>query len=834
MKHSFPMRTTALFVCTIAFTVGCFLTPGYAQTGTDVKSSTESVTGATAETVDLTPQEQLERIDRLGKELDAMIAETKKSLDVVSASAAAEVSANLSRRIELIQSTKNTIEKQKSTLQQIVGLNTQIQQLNEQNEKLIDLDISKPASFLEIDRLREDLITQQVQQEALKPQVEQARAQAKQAQANVTAKQSALAKAEAEFQSAVEEPLKTIKELEWQTAQRELNLAEEQADLARYELQNKQLTLEYHGKQEQFIKNKIAALEQNVVFTREELDSVIQKLDAQIAELQRQITRTNSELEIAKGRLSAANQKLSTAGDSGSEIVEEVKTRQREIESLQEKIESLNKKIELANARKKIWQWRYSIFNFNLDEVQLRNWKTEAQAELESLDNQYKILSTQLSIFQNELVSLRARMDSEKDESPALLKSLQAQQRFIIETIGQIQERQSTIEIIRRIYNRVIAEINKKTENLSLQERIDVFLSLEIYHNPVRNWLYAVGQACLIFFGCYVVRWFLIRRMKKLTQNQQTGFMRVILETVQKSHPFFFLVLAVFVGSIHLTINEKVRTIINNSMMFALIMQSAIWASYFVRTSIFYYIARKTKRDTTSLGALAVFNFISQLVLWSVALLLLLSNFGVDVTALVAGLGVGGIAIALAVQNILGDLFASLSIVLDKPFVVGDFIIFDNFNYLGSVESIGIKTTRIRSLTGEQIICSNNDLLNTRIRNFKRMHERRVVFKLGVVYQTPPEKLEMIPPMIREIIETQNKTRFDRAHFQSYGDFSLNFEIVYYVLTPDYNVYMDIQQNINLEIYRRFLEHNIEFAYPTQTVFLQRDSVPEAEPVQVP
>ena len=197
----------------------------------------------------------------------------------------------------------------------------------------------------------------------------------------------------------------------------------------------------------------------------------------------------------------------------------------------------------------------------------------------------------------------------------------------------------------------------------------------------------------------------------------------------------------------------------------------------------------------------------------------MLQNLGIDVTALVAGLGISGVAVALALQRILNDLFSSLSIVLDKPFVIGDFIIFGEF--MGSIEHIGIKTTRIRSLTGEQIICSNGDLLNTHIRNYKRMQERRVTFKLGVVYQTPANKLQQIPIMVREIIEAQELTRFDRAHFASYGDFALLFEIVYYVLSPDYNIYMDTQQTINLEIFERFQALDIEFAYPTQSLYLQ-------------
>jgi small-conductance mechanosensitive channel len=198
-----------------------------------------------------------------------------------------------------------------------------------------------------------------------------------------------------------------------------------------------------------------------------------------------------------------------------------------------------------------------------------------------------------------------------------------------------------------------------------------------------------------------------------------------------------------------------------------------------------------------------------------------LDTYGVNVTTLIAGLGISGIAVALAVQNVLGDLFASFSIVFDKPFVIGDFIIVGD--YLGTVEYVGLKTTRIRSLSGEQLVFSNGDLLKSRIRNFKRMFERRVVFTIGVLYQTTYEHLIEIPKMIQSIIENQSQVRFDRAHFKEYGAYSLNFEIVYWIQNPDYNVYMDIQQTINLSIFKQFKEKGIEFAYPTQTLFVQND-----------
>jgi small-conductance mechanosensitive channel len=200
--------------------------------------------------------------------------------------------------------------------------------------------------------------------------------------------------------------------------------------------------------------------------------------------------------------------------------------------------------------------------------------------------------------------------------------------------------------------------------------------------------------------------------------------------------------------------------------------------------------------------------------------LLTLDNLGIDITALVAGLGIGGIAVALAVQNIFGDLFASLSITLDRPFVVGDFLTVGEV--LGTVESIGIKSTRLRSLSGEQIVMPNSDLLSSRVRNYGRMLERRVVFATAVTYETPIDLLERIPRLIREIVEAQTDTRFDRSHFAAHGAASLDFETVYYVRSPDYNRYMDIQQAINLAVYRRFAAEGIEFAFPTQTVFVRQ------------
>ena len=215
-----------------------------------------------------------------------------------------------------------------------------------------------------------------------------------------------------------------------------------------------------------------------------------------------------------------------------------------------------------------------------------------------------------------------------------------------------------------------------------------------------------------------------------------------------------------------------------------------------------------------------VLRFVAKLTLWVLLLLMALENFGVNITALITGLGIGGVAVALALQNILGDLLASLSIVLDKPFVLGDSITVDTLT--GTVESIGLKTTRLRAVSGEQLIFANSDLLKSRIRNWKRLAERRVVLTFGVPYDTPPDVIERIPGMVRALVEAQELTRFERAHLKGFGASSLDFEAVYWILTPEYGIYMDRQQAVNLGLLRAFEREGIDFASAAQALLVTR------------
>ncbi|HAM34092.1 MAG TPA: hypothetical protein DCP41_11555 [Deltaproteobacteria bacterium] len=229
---------------------------------------------------------------------------------------------------------------------------------------------------------------------------------------------------------------------------------------------------------------------------------------------------------------------------------------------------------------------------------------------------------------------------------------------------------------------------------------------------------------------------------------------------------------------------------------------------------------RKQGEDASRERALKGVVSLAKALVWVVGTLFLLDNLGFRISTVVAGLGIGGIAVALAAQTILGDLFAYFTILFDRPFEIGDFVIVGD--HMGVIERFGIKTTRIASLDGEQIVVSNKDLTDSRVRNFKRMAKRRVAFRLGVTYQTPAERLREIPGIVAEIFREIGGATLDRVHFFSYGDFSLIFEIVYYIDGNDYARYMDIQQKVNLRIYEEFGKRRIEFAYPTRTLYLNK------------
>jgi len=328
----------------------------------------------------------------------------------------------------------------------------------------------------------------------------------------------------------------------------------------------------------------------------------------------------------------------------------------------------------------------------------------------------------------------------------------------------------------------------------------------------------AVGIALVVLFAIWITR--RLRVVTRLARMTGTQGGEAVAEAMNATRVWLFLPLAAFAGASTLHIPARLDHLLQNLAMVGMIAQFAIWVNRLLAHWLTQRMKEKRATDPESATTVTLIGFIARTFVWTLALLLALDQLGFDVTALVAGLGIGGVAVALALQNILGDLFASAAIVLDKPFVVGDFIVVGEL--AGTVEKVGLKTTRVKSLSGEQLVFANAQLLSSQIRNYKRMQERRIAFSIGVTYETPLEKLRAIPGWLKAAVDAQSEARFDRAHFKEYADFSLNYEIVYYVLSADYTVYMNVQQAINLAIFEKLSAEGVEFAYPTRTLYVRQ------------
>ena len=361
------------------------------------------------------------------------------------------------------------------------------------------------------------------------------------------------------------------------------------------------------------------------------------------------------------------------------------------------------------------------------------------------------------------------------------------------------------------------------TTPLLLDMHADPFLNQVLYHNSIRQWAIAVAVALVSFLGLLLIRVALVGRLGAMAKRTSTELDNILVELVARTRPYFLAAAAIVFGSHFLVLPPTTDRYFDAIFALLLLVQCGLWGAGAVDLWIHRRAGfRATHHDVASVTTMRALGIAAKLVLWTIVFITALDKFGVNVTTLVTGLGIGGVAIALAVQNVLGDLFAALAIVLDKPFDVGDAIAVDQVS--GTVERIGLKTTRIRSISGEQIIISNSELLKSRIRNYKRQLDRRVVFATDVTYDTPPDVIARIPGMIREVVSTQQPVRFDRSHFTQYTDSSLRIETVYYVLDADYTRYLDIQQTINLELLRRFTDEKIQFAFPTRTIVLEREA----------
>jgi small-conductance mechanosensitive channel len=350
---------------------------------------------------------------------------------------------------------------------------------------------------------------------------------------------------------------------------------------------------------------------------------------------------------------------------------------------------------------------------------------------------------------------------------------------------------------------------------------LNVFLGISAI-----DWLYAAVAAIVSYVVLSAALRLAGSRLDTLAARTSARFIDLAAEMLKRTSQLTLLIAALLIGSEFLDLPAKWATRIGHLWFLLVGFQVAVWINHGVTI---WTRDRLTGDSITAHNPVitTMMSWALRSLLWSVVLLAVLANMGVNITAFVASLGVGGVAVALAVQSILSDLFASLAIGLDKPFETGDFIVFGDI--AGSVEHIGLKTTRIRSLSGEEIVCGNTELLKNTIHNYKRMSERRIQFGFRVPYHTAPEQLREIPAIIRAAVESAGTTRFDRAHFKGFGDSALDFEVVYYVTDPGYNTYMDVQQDINLKIMTELGQRGIAFAVPTQTLHIASDGERERQ-----
>jgi small-conductance mechanosensitive channel len=371
------------------------------------------------------------------------------------------------------------------------------------------------------------------------------------------------------------------------------------------------------------------------------------------------------------------------------------------------------------------------------------------------------------------------------------------------------------------VYRGAAVYNNRRMINDYLTHKITVAQQL-LRSNSLTDWLIAGIVAVAVWSGLWVLRRLVASRYKRYSGAQNRMPVRLVAYLIGNTKQFLFIAIALDAAQASLTLPDRVQRAVANIVLILILLQVGLWAGRALR---FYLETKELERgaDQVFAGSLDIINFVARMLIWSLLVLVALDNLGVNITALLAGLGVGGVAVALALQNVLGDLFASLSIALDKPFGVGDRLEIDT--YAGKVEHIGIKTTRLRSDSGEQIILSNADILKSRVRNYGRALEQRTLATIRVNYDTPTDTLRAIPKLLEGIVREQPNARFDRCHLKTLGDSALHFGLSYFAQQPSLNRLLDLQQAVNFRIIDEFRRSGVDFDYPTQRVILEQPRI---------
>ena len=350
-------------------------------------------------------------------------------------------------------------------------------------------------------------------------------------------------------------------------------------------------------------------------------------------------------------------------------------------------------------------------------------------------------------------------------------------------------------------------------------EFLGILKQYTFWNNSLYDYIISLGAFILLLIVLKLFQVVILSRLRKLAKKTKTNLDDALINFFNSIKPPFYLIIALWLSIKFVTLPDAIDKIVTFFFVIFIVYEVVRVGEKIAEYSLQAY-SEKRGQDKQNASIVQLTKLAVRILLWSIGLLMILSNFGVNISSLIASLGIGGIAIALAVQNVLSDIFSAFSIYMDKPFEVGDYIMIGTGS--GTVEKIGLKSTRIKTMRGEELVVPNKELTSVRVQNFKKLKKRRDLFIFGVKYETAQEKLEKIPDLVKEIVENVEGTEFARCHFIEFADSSLNFETVYFVNSDDYNLFMDVKQKVNFELFKKLGEEGIEFAYPTQTLFINK------------
>jgi small-conductance mechanosensitive channel len=759
------------------------------------------------------------------------------------ASAFEATAASIAQRIEVLRELRIVVQRRATLNERLATLERDVSKLREQLETIEQEGVGLEPPFLisQLDQHQAELALKQTMEDM-------AEARLGTATRRLSAAERALANAVRERRAARDGLVATeddgLSAAERKTLEQGLELARLKELLVRQQLAAAEVAVELARNedhlaeaQQAVLAARSAYLEVRAELPREALDQRLAELSrteeakyAQIAALQRMGDQAESALYRARRQLAEADEDADTGA-----LNEWVAARQAEVDAARASVDMLTSAMENLSRKRALWELRYGFMNDpeSLDPaVLLKQVITDSAAARGEKDAIEARLNALRSI---QLAQARRLRDPALSEGAREALAVRSAAHDLAERHGRelLETQDALIALLqgmRHQLENLVQERNLSLQLLQAQETLASWWDAELIviddqSVRVRDLVTALAMFVVVLVAVSLIRvgaGRALKRRKVKSPNADYGDLRLALSAISGNTNQLFVLIAAFYVAMTVSglASPTVKDWLWNALVVAFYAQLGIWAN---AAMVDYFNRRRTRqemRDPSTVTGYGLLMFFLRVGIWITVIVSLLAYFKYPVAGLVGALGVGSLAIAFAVQNILGDVFSSMAIILDKPFRVGDFVMAGET--LGVIEHIGVKTTRIRSLSGEQVVLSNSDLLKSRIHNFKHFKERRVAFRLGVVYQTPRDLLERIPGMLREAVEEVPQTRFDRAHFFEYGDFALIFEIVYYVLSPDYGVYMDAQQAINLGIHRRFEEAGVSFAYPTQELILRR------------